>query len=139
MSETIETKNPEGDLLLRSLIMLAEEIPETAKVLVALFVKGTIIQGTIIGQIEYMRMLLAQISSKESDVSDKPFRIESIDRFIESSRPIPGDPPTYIHLGEASIYNVARGSFLPIDGTPWRGAISSVDGFLFLNRFVEAE
>jgi hypothetical protein len=97
---------------------------------ITLQVHGLVISGTLISGDRYFNTLASKIKEEgEAADSARKFYRELGDRYRESrdpENPFKLDPPSFIHLEDASIVSVPGMSQLK---SLWRGRISSVDGW----------
>jgi hypothetical protein len=111
-----------NDMILVGLVHDANRGKLAGPAAITLFVKGLIVSGEIVGIDEYMRLAF-QHEPEKPDEAEIPHE------------------PHFIHLKDAKIFRGGDAGMITApggSGVPWRGRLSSVDGFL-LGRLDEAQ
>jgi hypothetical protein len=136
LSEQKSSVSSDSDLLLRSLVQLADVRSE--KMSITLFVQGSIVSGLLIGEKAYFEALNNALNAFNPDGSDKDKEV--IRTFLAPFQSLSTNLPDnqqeqsqwrdieFIHLKDAKFYS--GDSLVTQDkGSYWRGRLSRIDGF----------
>lgn len=102
---------------------------------VTLWVHGQMISGTMVDQTTYLENIARNFKNAKgnyagifSDGITKAVQEEraASDAMTDKSKGIMGD---FIYLIDVSIYR--SGEWLDLDDVPWKGRVSSIDGFVY--------
>lgn len=120
--------SPQGrDPILESFVALADS--KELEIGLTLWVNGTVVTGTLIGQKRYFNVLADQVSKGSGVLAQ---HLGSTLQQLADGLPEPeeGQAVTWLHLRDTRILQPAETPIVPIDnGLLWRGKLDAVDGW----------